>query len=132
MKLTEAFEKAGNNDTLSCNIGARTVWSTKSGAISGTFNPPFIFSISDEWEVIPEEPKVLSVKEYVDNVGLPMHMRNENFYTKLKEAFESGRQNGRLELSLEIRKIVNNKNIEFRILEIEALLNNVDKNKNQK
>lgn len=101
MTLQEAFEKAGDDDLLVCDLGDCAVANKKSELINSDI--PCEVAVSKTWKVIPAEPKVLTYDKWV----IKNHTNQNDWEIGyIRIAFEAGHQNGRLERDLEVRPVI--------------------------
>lgn len=123
MTFQEARAKAKDGDLL------RLVLKKESGpeittsifvGEKGKFHLSFQQYDSDQWQIIPAEPKVLKdVMEYLKSVNASDKIGHSEL-GRLECTFKAGHKNGRLERDLELRPVVD----DFK--EIETTLANMD------
>lgn len=109
MKFHEAREKANEGDKLKlflAETGKRGQITTKILASGkGNFTLSFEQYDSEQWQIIPAEPVVLSVEEWLKK-NVAMKFLIGDFTNVIIECSEFFHQNGRLERNKELQPVI--------------------------
>lgn len=106
MKLIEAHANAKENEKLTCTIGNETITSCEKQDINH-FDMGVRFALSDQWQIIPAEPKVLtSMEAYKKRYIHPAKTLKEEsvHFCWFDSGFDEGKPQGRLERDIELRE----------------------------
>ena len=106
MDLKEAYEKADESDLLK-----RENWMMSDGFCAGKLTGRGVRGydiIANDWEIVKPEPKVLTADQFLFQAEICHACRHAKCFTD-NQIFDAGHKNGRLEMWLEFKRYLDDK-----------------------